>query len=83
MTLSVCLSVCLSRPFKLLLFVSRWNVGPTLVAMATTFGLGAEIQSPCTGLCIMYVSLYCVDGGTVMPAAATDNDNAHRDDAAN
>jgi len=25
------------------------HVGPTLVAMATTFGLGAEIQSP-TGL---------------------------------
>jgi len=29
-------------------------VGPTLVAMATKFGLGAEIQSP-TGLCKVYL----------------------------
>jgi len=29
-------------------------VGPTLVAMATTFGLGAEIQSP-TGLSMFYL----------------------------
>jgi len=28
-------------------------VGPTLVAMATKFGLGAEIQSP-TGLLIIF-----------------------------
>ena len=27
------------------------NVGPTLIAMTTKFGLGAEIQSP-TGLCV-------------------------------
>jgi len=34
-------------------------VGPTLVAMATKFGLGAEIQSP-TGLCVcFFISLGC------------------------
>jgi len=31
-------------------------VGPTLVAMATKFGLGAEIQSP-TGLSVCFVCL--------------------------
>ena len=38
----------------------QWNhpkcCGPTLIAMATKFGLGAEIQSP-TGLCTILVSM--------------------------
>jgi len=33
-------------------------VGPTLVAMATKFGLGAEIQSP-TGLSFSYFIFHC------------------------
>jgi len=39
-------------------------VGPTLVAMATKFGLGAEIQSPtglfvCLFVCLLVRSLVC------------------------
>jgi len=39
----------------------QWNHakcrGPTLVAMAMTFGLGAEIQSP-TGLLLLSLQVY-------------------------
>ena len=41
----------------------QWNlnvVGPTLVAMATKFGLGAEIQSP-TGLSVHFCTI-CTAG---------------------